>query len=76
MTERTRFPLWIERCEAASDWCRVGWTCCGEHPAMPGFVVLEWRQGGEPVAPFYGRHDTSERGHIERANAALGGEAA
>lgn len=76
MTERTRYPIHIERTEVVPDWVGVGWTYCGEHPALPGFVILEWREGRKPVAPFRSSTVISERQHIACAVAALDGEAA
>jgi len=76
MTKRARHPVHLVRAEDTSEWLGIGWTYCGEHPSMPGFAILEWREGRRPVAPFPVASASSERQHIARAVAALDGEAA
>lgn len=55
ITERPRYPLHTERIGDIDAWLEVGWIYCGEHPALPGWALLEWRELGIPVAPFMPR---------------------
>lgn len=44
--------LHLVRESDTASWCRVGWTACEQPAHIPGWRILEWREGGEPVAPF------------------------
>lgn len=71
ITERTRCPLHTERIGDIEAWLEVGWTYCGEHPALPGFALLEWREFRPAVAPFKGapisRETNRERNRLHGA---------